>query len=172
MPVTLVGRRVEARVGAREIVISHHGHEVARHARLHGRFGFSARLDHYLELLRLKPGALPGSLPLAQERARGSWPGEFDLLWRGIAARYGRSEAARQMVDVLLLAREEGPERVALAARGALAAGAFDGRAVALLARRRERAAPPPLVELGPRLEAQARPAPSLARYDELRGPS
>jgi hypothetical protein len=90
-------------------------------------------------LLARKPGALQGSLPLAQERECGAWPEEFDELWRGIQARYGRSEAARQMVDVLILVREEGAERVALAVRGALAAGAFDGRAVALLSRRRER---------------------------------
>lgn len=37
------------------------------------------------------------------------------------------------MVDALLLCREFGPERVELAARGALAAGAHDGRAIAVL---------------------------------------
>ena len=35
------------------------------------------------------------------------------------------------MVDVLMLCREHGPARVELAVRGALAAGAHDGRAVA-----------------------------------------
>ena len=49
------------------------------------------------------------------------------------------------MVDVLLLSRELRPARVELAVRGALAAGASDGRAVALLARRAERAEPPGL---------------------------
>ena len=34
------------------------------------------------------------------------------------------------MVDVLLLAREHSPARLELAVRGALAAGAHDGRAV------------------------------------------
>jgi hypothetical protein len=43
------------------------------------------------------------------------------------------------MVDVLLLARELTPARVELAVRGALACGASDGRAVALLARRSRR---------------------------------
>jgi hypothetical protein len=43
------------------------------------------------------------------------------------------SEAAQQMVDALLLYRSFGPERVELAARGALAAGAHDGRAIAVL---------------------------------------
>jgi hypothetical protein len=73
------------------------------------------------------------------------------------------------MVDVMLLVREEGAERVCLAVRGALAAGAIDGRAVALLARRRERERAPELPGLPPRLEAHSRPEPSLERYDELR---
>ena len=63
------------------------------------------------------------------------------------------------MVDVLLLCREHGPERVELAVRGALAAGAHDGRAVALLASRSER--PPaaaPLDDLTQRLASRAPP--------------
>ena len=168
VPVSLVGRRVLARIGAREIVISHDGREAARHPRLYGRFQVSARLDHYLELLRVKPGALRGSLPLAQERTRGRWPFCFDELWAGIEARYGRSEAARQMVDVLLLVRELGGERVELAVRGALAAGALDGRAVALLARRRERPQPVQLELLSERLRGGSGPQPTLGDYDQL----
>ena len=115
-----------------------------------------------------KPGGLEHSLALRQERERGAWPDCFDELWAALTVRYGRSEAARQMVDVLLLSREHGPARVELAVRGALAAGAHDGRAVAVLARRARPAA-------GPRrrrstdLDAAARrrmqrPAPDLDR--------
>jgi transposase len=168
VPVALVGLRVAARIGAREIEIRHDGRLVARHERLDGRFGVAAQLDHYLELLRVKPGALERSLPLRQQRERGAWPACMDELWSQIAARVGSSEAARQMVDVLLLAREHGPERVELAVRGALAAGAHDGRAVAVLARRAERPAPPPLTGLDERLAATARPTPDLSGYDQL----
>ncbi len=168
VPVALVGLRVAARIGAREIVISHGGRDVARHPRLHGRYQTAAQLDHYLELLRLKPGALKGSLPLHQERARGRWPASFDELWQQIEDRYGASEAARQMVDVLLLCRELGPDRIELAVRGALAAGAHDGRAVALLARRSERPAQLPLFELPERLRNLERPLPALGTYDAL----
>jgi transposase len=171
VPVALAGLRVSARVGAREITINHGGREVACHERLHGRFGTSARLDHYLELLERKPGGLERSLALAQERDRGAWPGCFDELWAALTGRYGRSEAARQMVDVVLLCREHGPDRVALAVRGALAAGAIDGRAVAVLARRAHSAPPPAaLTDLEPRLQAHERPAPDLADYDRLLG--
>ena len=168
VPVALVGLRAAARIGAREIVLSHAGREVARHPRLHGRYQTAARLDHYLELLRIKPGALKGSLPLRQERERGRWPACFDELWQQIEHRYGASEAARQMVDVLLLCREHGASRVELAVRGALAAGAHDGRAVALLARKSERPAQPQLFELPQRLRDLERPEPTLADYDAL----
>ena len=71
VPVRLAGLRVRASVSAREITISHEGTEVARHERLRGRFSVCARLEHYLELLRRKPGALAGSLALHQEREAG-----------------------------------------------------------------------------------------------------
>jgi transposase len=173
VPVALAGLRVSARVGAREITISHGGREVARHERLHGKFGTAAQLDHYLELLVRKPGGLEHSLALAQARDRGAWPGCFDELWAALAARYGRSDAARQMVDVVLLCRDHGPDEVALAVRGALTAGAIDGRAVAVLARRAQRTTPPapaPLTGLEPRLAAHERPAPDLTDYDQLLG--
>jgi transposase len=168
VPVSLVGLRLAARISARQVVLSQGGREVARHPRLQGRYQTSAHLDHYLELLRHKPGAFKGSLPLAQERERGAWPASFDQLWQQLESRYGASEAARQMVDVLLLIREHGPERVELAVRGALTAGAHDGRAVALLARRSDRPTPPPLELLPGRLTAVARPQPTIDEYDQL----
>jgi len=169
VPVALAGLRVSARIGAREITISHAGAEVAVHERLHGKFGTSARLDHYLELLARKPGAMEHSLALSQERERGAWPAVLDELWVALTGRYGRSEAARQMVDVLMLCREHSPENVGRAAAGALAAGAIDGRAVAVLARRAQTAhAPVALTGLQPRLAAHERPAPDLADYDQL----
>ncbi|MDP9346080.1 MAG: IS21 family transposase [Actinomycetota bacterium] len=173
VPVALAGLKVSARVGAREITITHSGREVARHERLHGRFGTSAKLDHYLDLLRRKPGAMAHSVALAQERDRGAWPDCFDELWAALTGRYGRSDAARQMVDVVLLCRDHGPDELALAVRGALAAGAIDGRAVAVLARRAQSTTPPapaPLTGLQPRLAAHARPAPDLTDYDQLLG--
>ena len=72
------------------------------------------------------------------------------------------------MVDVLLLCREHGPDRVELAVRGALAAGAHDGRAVALLTRRSERPAQLPLFELPGHLKPSEWPQPTLGEYDTL----
>ncbi|HZE06863.1 MAG TPA: hypothetical protein VE127_16665, partial [Solirubrobacteraceae bacterium] len=167
VPVRLVGTKVCARVGAREIEVVADGQTVARHPRLRGSQLQSARLDHYLELLRDKPGALEHSLALSQERDRGRWPACFDELWQALRAKVGASEAARQIVDVLMLCRDHDPGAVELAVRGALAAGAIDGRAVQVLLDRRERPEPPTL-ELPERLAQHQRPAPSLSGYDEL----
>lgn len=167
VPVRLVGSRVSARVGARVIEVLADGRVVAVHPRLRGSQLRSASLDHYLELLARKPGALEHSLALRQEREHGRWPGSFDELWQALRERVGGSEAARQIVDVLLLCREHDPAVVELAVRGALAAGAIDGRAVALLCDRRQRPDHEPL-ELPERLSRLDRPAPGLEEYNEL----
>jgi hypothetical protein len=134
-----------------------------------GRYQASAQLDHYLELLQVKPGALARSLALAQERERGAWPDCFDELWSAIEQRVGRSEAARQIVDVLLLCRDHEPARVELAVRGALAAGAHDGRAVAVLARQAQRPIAP-VLDVDARLAEIGPPPPrDLSDYDRLR---
>jgi len=168
VPVALAGLAVAARIGAREIIICRDGREVARHPRSDGRHGISVQLDHYLELLRDKPGALARSLALRQEREQGRWPECFDALWQAIEGKVGATEAARQMVDVLLLCREHGPGRVELAVRGALAAGAHDGRAVALLADRQDRPDARPLDQLPEALARHQRPEPQLGEYDQL----
>jgi transposase len=169
VPAALAGLRVRAQIAAGEITVWHDGQLVASHERLPGRHGTSAQLDRYLDLLRRKPGALARSLALRQERDRGDWPACFDELWSAIAERVGREEAARQMVDVLLLVREVAASKVELAVRGALAAGAHDGRAVALLARRSERTAAPAL-EVEERLAGIGSPPPTdISGYDRLR---
>lgn len=171
VPVALAGLRVSVAIGATEIRVCHRDREVARHERLHGKYRTRATLDHYLELLARKPGALARSLPLAQERDRGSWPQTFDELWSALRARWGESEADKQMVDVLMLCREHGPACVELAVRGVLAAGAIDGRAVGVLARRTSTTAPPARLDgLEARLAVHDRPEPDLAGYDELIG--
>jgi transposase len=169
VPAALAGLRVRARIGAGEISFWHDGRQVACHERLAGPHQISARLEHYLDLLQRKPGALARSLALRQQRDRGDWPSCFDELWTRIQERCGRQDAARQMVDVLMLCREHGPERVELAVRGALAAGAHDGRAVAVLASRSTRPEPPAL-ELDAKLAGIGAPPPAdISSYDQLR---
>jgi hypothetical protein len=168
VPVALVGSRLAARVGAREVTLWHEGQQVARHPRSYQSGRYAARLEHYLPLLARKPGALRGSLALRQEREQGRWPACYEELWAAIEQRVGASQAAAQIVGVLLLAGELGAEKVELAVRGALAAGAYDGRAVAVLARRADRPPHSPLEGLDEALPARAGDPPDLAAYDTL----
>ena len=69
---------------------------------------------------------------------------------------------------MLLLCREHGPAPVELAVRGSLAAGAHDGRAVAVLADRQQRPERPALDGLSDRLAQHQRPQPELGEYDQL----
>ena len=169
VPAALAGLKIRARIGAGEISFWHDGKQVAHHERLHGQHQISAKLDHYLDLLARKPGALARSLALRQERDRGDWPACLDQLWTRIQERSGRQDAARQMVEVLMLCREHGPEVVELAVRGAVAAGAYDGRAVALLAGRQARPQPAAL-EIDAKLAGIGSPPPTdISGYDQLR---
>ena len=170
VPASLAGLKIRAKIGAGEISFWHDGKQVAWHERVHGHHQISAKLDHYLDLLARKPGALARSLALRQERDRGDWPACFDQLWTRIQERCGRQEAARQMVDVLILCREHDASQVELAVRGALAAGAHDGRAVALLLGRSTRPEPAAL-EIDAKLAGIGQPPPeNLDQYDELHG--
>ena len=84
VPVALAGLKVSARIGAREITINHGGREVARHERLHGKFGTSAQLDHYLELLAAQAGrrwSTRSRSPRSATAARG--PSASIELWAG-----------------------------------------------------------------------------------------
>ncbi|MEV4423686.1 IS21 family transposase [Patulibacter sp. NPDC049589] len=173
VPVGLIGRQVHVLVRADEIIVSHGDKVVAQHERATGRFEVRAQLDHYLELLAKKPGALARSLALHQAREDGQWPACFDDLWRQLHDRYGVSAAARQIVDTLLLVREHGPDRVQGAVQDALAAGAVDHAAVVLLCTRASAGAVPVALQIDGRLAGIGAPPPDdLARYDQLRAPA
>ena len=66
--------RVAARVWPSRIEIEHDGKCVARHPRCYGRGHQILDLEHYLDVLEKKPGAMPGSTPLEQWRQAGRWP--------------------------------------------------------------------------------------------------
>jgi transposase len=169
VPISLRGLSVELRLGAREVRCIQNGREVARHERLTGTGGQSLKLDHYIDLIVHRPGALRGSIPLAQARATGEWPKSYDALWAAFVARHGKAEGTRQMVAVLLLHREHGRELVEVAAATALERGCIEAEAVKHLVRHLDE----PLVSIVPlgELGDLARydvPVPNLADYDAL----
>ena len=73
VPARFIHRRVRVSLRASEVVVFDGRLQIARHARVITRGGQSVNLDHYLEVLKGKPGALPGSTALAQARESGAF---------------------------------------------------------------------------------------------------
>jgi transposase len=169
VPIRLAHRRVEVRLQAQHLEVFHQGQCVATHGRLYTRHGEQLVLDHYLELLRTKPGALARSRPLRQARDQGQWPAEYDRLWLALKVAYGETEGTRQFVDVLLLLRVVDAEELRIAMGLALEYGCCDPGAVRMLVRQLTQSESPvgPLTDLGP-LTRFERPVANLQRYDAL----
>ncbi|MHB8153903.1 MAG: IS21 family transposase [Bacillati bacterium] len=163
------GRAVEARITASKVELMYEGRRVASHERCYGHHQEILDLNHYLEVLERKPGALAGSKPLAQWRAAGRWPESYDELWGKLVERHGRGKGTREMVELLHLGRTYGQERLKAAVEQALALGCTDSAAVAYILSAKEirRPAPPPLGDLGA-LNAFERPLPDVDDYDRL----
>ncbi len=106
VPVPYVGQIVEAQVQAEKIVIFKRGHCIAQHARSFEQGSVIATLDHYLPLLKHKPGGLAGSVALNQARVQHHWPAVYDQYWQKLKDHDGHSEGNRKMVDWLWWARE------------------------------------------------------------------
>jgi hypothetical protein len=138
---------------------------------LQGQHQVRVELDHYLELLWRKPGALGRSLPLSQARERAEWPAEYDAMFAAMNERFEPAEAARQMLAVLMLHREAQPDAVQVAVALALEHGCHDAGAIAVLLRQlhSDEAQPQPLRNIGALL-AFDRPMSTTSDYDRLLG--
>ncbi|HLE82634.1 MAG TPA: IS21 family transposase, partial [Dehalococcoidia bacterium] len=162
------GTVVQARIAPTTVDVWYEGRCVATHERCYGRHQEIFNLEHYLDVLERKPGALPGSKPLAQWRQLGRWPQSYDRFWQGLMERHGRQKGTRAMIELLQLGRTYGQEKLRVAVEEALALGCGDGAAVRYLltAHQLERTTPAPL-SVGA-LAAFERPLPVVADYDRL----
>jgi hypothetical protein len=156
---------------------------VARHQRAVGKGVKVLDLDHYLEILLRKPGALPGATALVQARAAGVFTPTHDAFWAAARERLGDGAGTRALVEVLLLHRRLAHPDVLAGISAALSVGSVRADLVAVQARKaagqRGLAPPPPEATPQPRvvslaerrlaeLPGDARPLPSVAVYDDL----
>jgi transposase len=160
--------QVQAKIYADRVEIWHEGAAAARHERSYGRYQQVLELEHYLEVLERKPGALAGSTALKQWRERGRWPAEYDRYWEVLIRRHGKQLGTRQMIELLGLGKKHGYDRLQEAVRTALTTGCGDVAAVRYLLRAGS-SAPPPLEssKLGG-LARYERPLPGVQNYDQL----
>lgn len=162
------GRRPEVRVLPASIEVWSEGRVVARHERSYERGRQVLDLEHYLEALERKPGALAGSTPLKQWREQGRWPESFDRLWESLRERHGKQDGTRAMIDLLILGRNAGYDRLKNAIEEALSLGCTDSAAVRYLMQAPElERRPIELIEPGP-LARYDQPPPVITFYDHL----
>ena len=166
VPVRYAGRRLPVRLAARTVEIFDGPTLVARHERAVGRYVEVLALDHYLEVLKTKPGALPGATALAQAKTLGAFTTSHQAYWD--AARRARGDAAgtRALIAVLLAHRTMPAAMLAAAMDRAVASGCLDPETV-LIDARRHTGAPAPVATIGA-LARYDRPPPSLTDYDDL----
>jgi hypothetical protein len=165
-----IGTQVQAKIHASTIELWHDGHCVARHDRNYGRKQQVLDLEHYLDVLTRKPGALAGSTPLAQQRQAGLWPASFDQIWQSLIERNGKQSGTRQMIDLLKLTREHGHAKLRGAIELALSTGCHDAAAVKHLLHADElKHVRCDAMDIG-FLERYARPLPVMTEYDQLLG--
>ncbi|GAA2530915.1 hypothetical protein Ahu01nite_094580 [Winogradskya humida] len=184
VPVRLVGRHVRVHLHASHLVVYDDRTEVARHERLMAKGRTRLDLDHYLEALLRKPGALPGSTALEQARSAGRFTPVHDAWWEAVRKTHGDATGTRALVEVLLLHRHMSHEHVVAGLATALQAGALTADAVALQARKfaetddhrhpvdRQVWPVSNVISLTERrlaqLPADTRPLPTVTAYDQL----
>ncbi len=81
VPARLAGRKVAVRLGASHLEILDGSKVVARHERSLHKSTETLTLDHYLEILVRKPGALPGATSLVQARKAGVFTEAHQTFW-------------------------------------------------------------------------------------------
>jgi hypothetical protein len=167
VPARYAGRRLEVRLGATSLTVYDGARIIAEHARSLRKYSEDLLLDHYLEVLSRKPGALPGSTALATARASGMFTADHQRFWDAARHRLGDSPGTRALIGVLLLNRVLPSETVIAGMNAALSLDSCDPDLVAVEARRASHR-PAASIPVPISTVEENRPAPSLARYDQL----
>ena len=186
VPARFIGHRLRVKLSASAVTVCDRTTVVARHQRAVGKGAKVLDLDHYLEILARKPGALPGATALVQARAAKVFTAEHEAWWATARKTHGDAAGTRALVEVLLLHRHLDRADVVAGISAALSVGCTSVDVVALEARKAaERrgaheaqdgaahgAGVVILAEhrVAPLLVVDERPVPSVAQYDTLLG--
>lgn len=136
VPARFIGHRLRVKLSASHVTVYDRATVVARHPRAVGKGTRELDLDHYLEILARKPGALPGATALAQARAAKMFTTEHDAWWAAARKAYGDAAGTRALVEVLLLHRHLDRVDVLAGISAALSVGSANADVVALEARK------------------------------------
>jgi transposase len=166
VPARYVGRRLGVRLTGHTVEVCDGAKLVARHERAIGRYAELLTLDHYLEVLKTKPGGLPGAAALAQAKANATFTASHQGYWDAVRRVRGDAAGTRALIEILLAHRAVAAPVLTAAMDRAVTTGCLDPQLV-LIDARRERTHLAPVVPIGA-LARYDRPAPSLTAYDQL----
>ncbi len=184
VPARLIGHRVRVLLRASELLVFDGRTQLARHERSAVRGSETLLLDHYLEVLVGKPGALRGATALVQARAAGTFSSAHEAFWAAARKAHGDGGGTRALVEVLLLHRHHDHADVVAGITAALRVGAVSPDVVAVETRKHkhqhQQASPAGddqvvvsldqrrLAEVTGQLPLDLRPLPSVDVYDSL----
>src|ERR1700677_4005921 len=154
VPARYAGRRLPVRLSATAVEVLDGPQVVARHERAAGKYAEILVLDHYLEVLRRKPGALPGASALAQARATGTFTAAHQAYWDAARRQRGDAAGTRALIEVLLAHRTLPACALTAAMTAAVGAGITDPQVIVIEARRHAGGQAAPVIDIG-----------ALARY-------
>jgi transposase len=168
VPVRLAGSKVRVRLGAAHLEILDGTRIVARHIRSLHKGVETLTLDHYLEILVRKPGALPGATALVQARAAGTFTKTHQRFW-DLARRHGGDQTGtRALIEILLQHRRLPTASIVTALEAANNTGIVDPAVIIVEARRHNDHQPPAdVIPIGA-LARYDRPVPTVDVYDQL----
>jgi len=167
VPARYVSRRLSVRLSARTVQVFDGPKQVAVHERAFGRYVEVLALDHYLEVLKIKPGGLPGATALVQAKASGAFTATHQRYWDAVRKARGDAAGTRALIEVLLAHRTLPAAVLITAMDRAVTSGALDPQVVLIDARRAQAAYVAPVIPIAA-MTRYDRPAPTLTDYDQL----
>jgi transposase len=167
VPVRYAGQRLTVRLTASQVTVLDGATIVAAHERSLHRHAEVLLLDHYLETLAIKPGALAGATALAQARASGAFTATHERFWEAARRQRGDRAGTQALIEVLLAHRQLPASAVIAGMERVLAVGSVDPELVQIEARR-TLGRPETVILLPAPLTHYDRPLPGLAAYDRL----
>lgn len=167
VPVRYAGHRLSVRLSASQVTVLDGATMVATHERSLRKHAEVLVLDHYLETLAYKPGALAGATALAQARSSGAFTATHERYWATARTVRGDRDGTHALIEVLLAQRQLPAAAVIAGMERVLAIGSVDPELVRIEARR-TLGHPDPIVVLPAPLQRYDRPLPDLTDYDRL----
>jgi hypothetical protein len=167
VPARYASRRMAVRLSAMIVQVLDGPQVVAVHERAAGKYAEVLILDHYLDVLKYKPGAMPGATALAQARAAGAFTASHQRYWDAARRARGDADGTRALTDILLGHRTLPAAALIQAMDRAVSSGVLDPGVVLIDARRLAGSPVAPVIPIGA-LARYDRPAPGLAGYDQL----